>query len=134
MRCVTPNAWLYPTNGKSQVTNRRFFECKNICYSIFYTFSGRIWHPYQRSKENSFKSAQNSKNDEKSIFLMFSGTMRCVTPNAWLYPTKDKSQVTNGSVLKCQNLCHSICYTFTGRIWHLYQRSEENIFKTSQKR
>ncbi len=84
MRCVTPNAWLYPTNGKSQVTNGSLFECQNLCHSICYTFSDRIWHPYQRSKENSFKTCQNSKNDENWIFLMFSGTMRYVTPRTRL--------------------------------------------------
>ncbi len=78
------------------------------------------------------KPAKTAKMMKKWIFLMFSGTMRCVTPNAWLYPTKDKSQVTNGSLFECRNLCHSICYTFSGQIWHPYQRSKENSFKSAQ--
>ena len=106
MRCVARNALFYPIKTRSNVTTESRFTCQNlsVCHTIFYTFLGLLWRPYQRSKENNCKSTPNSKNDETSIFLMFSGRKRCVAHNSRLYPIKINSEVTIESHFKCQNL------------------------------
>ena len=119
-RCVARNSRLYP------ILSFRTYATRNA--TLPQTYSGALTSVVRKTAVN---PPQTAKMMKKYIFLIFRGRKRCVARNALFYPIETKSEVTIESRFKCQNLCHTIFYTFLGLLWRPYQRSKENNCKST---